>query len=289
LRCGEIDTGLLTCAYVFIIICGSLVFVLQKTPRPFYHEFAWAYDRIIDDDIARKCDFIADHFERNGVSKESRILDAGCGTGRYSINLAERGYWVIGLDISEDLLDIARRRPLPSEGRLDFEIGNILDILPNGYDGILCRGVLNDFISDTSRDAAIRSLGRALRPHGTFILDVRDWAGTLDRKSKEPIFTKRTSTERGQLEFSSRASLNVPKKLLRVEERHTLIGGSVSKSSNYLFTMRCWTPDELSQALVASGFEPPIFFGDYDWGVPLGLTDRIVAIARKEAGPEPPR
>ena len=40
----------------------------------------------------------------------NRVLDAGCGTGRVAIELARRGYHVVGVDIDPTMLDTARRK-----------------------------------------------------------------------------------------------------------------------------------------------------------------------------------
>jgi SAM-dependent methyltransferase len=42
-----------------------------------------------------------------GASDSGRVLDLACGTGRHSLELASRGYTVVGVDISPDLLEIA--------------------------------------------------------------------------------------------------------------------------------------------------------------------------------------
>ncbi len=49
--------------------------------RPFYREFAWAYDLIITGPISSRCDFIEGMLSQWGVLSGSSILDAGCGTG----------------------------------------------------------------------------------------------------------------------------------------------------------------------------------------------------------------
>lgn len=59
----------------------------------------------------------------------ARILDAGCGTGALAFELAERGAEVIGVDISPQLIEIARRRtPGHLQNRISFEAGDMLDI-----------------------------------------------------------------------------------------------------------------------------------------------------------------
>jgi 2-polyprenyl-3-methyl-5-hydroxy-6-metoxy-1,4-benzoquinol methylase len=65
--------------------------------RPFYSEFAWAYDLLIQGPTQSRCDFFQVSVSRRGVLSGSRILDAGCGTGEYAIELACRGYEVSGI------------------------------------------------------------------------------------------------------------------------------------------------------------------------------------------------
>jgi ubiquinone/menaquinone biosynthesis C-methylase UbiE len=52
-----------------------------------------------------------------------RVLDVGCGTGNFSIKLAKQGCRVIGIDISDEMLDIARAKA--KELKLDIEFYNM--------------------------------------------------------------------------------------------------------------------------------------------------------------------
>ncbi len=54
-----------------------------------------------------ECDFIEKEINFN---KKTRILDIGCGTGRHSIELGKRGYSVIGIDLSDSMLEKARQK-----------------------------------------------------------------------------------------------------------------------------------------------------------------------------------
>jgi 2-polyprenyl-3-methyl-5-hydroxy-6-metoxy-1,4-benzoquinol methylase len=80
-----------------------------RQSRPFYHEFAWAFDLIIDRPVERDCAVIVNWLVERGVVPGSTLLDAGCGTGRYARELARPGYLVHGIDVSLDLLEEAKR------------------------------------------------------------------------------------------------------------------------------------------------------------------------------------
>lgn len=58
----------------------------------------------------------------------ARVLDAGCGAGQLSIELAARGAEVVGADISPKLLDLAASRtPEALRGQIDYRAGDMLD------------------------------------------------------------------------------------------------------------------------------------------------------------------
>ena len=57
-----------------------------------------------------ECDFIENEI---GGKRSTRILDIGCGTGRHAIELAARGYAVVGVDLS--MAQLARARAKAAE------------------------------------------------------------------------------------------------------------------------------------------------------------------------------
>lgn len=247
--------------------------------RPFYTEYAWAFDLLIDRPVRKECSAIVTWLNEGGVFPGATVLDAGCGTGRYAAELARRGYVVQGIDLSAELIAEATRSVGGLSHSLSFTVGNILTPAPTRYDVVLCRGVLNDLVDDDSRHAVFAAFRRALRPEGVVILDVREWEATAERKAREPVFRKRVATDRGMLTFTSVTELDVQDRRLIVLERHTLIDQGHERSSDYLFAMRCWTRGELQSSLTRHGFNRVAYFGAYDATVPAGTTDRLIAVA----------
>ena len=95
----------------------------------------------------------------------SRVLDAGCGTGRYSAHLLARGHSVAGVDLSPDMLARARQK-LPD---VDFLEGQ-LDALPvedATFDAAVCALTL---VHLPDLGVAAREFARILRPGGKLLI-----------------------------------------------------------------------------------------------------------------------
>ncbi len=250
-------------------------------PRPFYTEFAWAYDLLVDRPVQKECAAITTWLIERGVVPGSTLVDAGCGTGRYAMELGRRGYRVRGVDSSAELLAEAKRAIASASRQISFELGNISMLPVSNDDGVLCRGVLNDVIDDDARQAVFASFARTMRGDGVLIVDVREWEATAARKDREPLFRKRVETDRGRLTFTSVTDLDPPTRRLLVKETHTLEADGRERSWNYEFVMRCWTLDELQSLLRRNRFESIAYFGAYDPAVVVGATDRLVAVAQQ--------
>jgi SAM-dependent methyltransferase len=117
-----------------------------------------------------------------------RVLDAGGGPGRYTIDLAARGYRVTLLDLSPRSLDLARERIAAAgravaarvEGVLTSSITD-LSALPDGhFDAVLCLGgPLSHVVDAAERVAALRELRRVGRPGAPRLISVMNRLGAL--------------------------------------------------------------------------------------------------------------
>jgi SAM-dependent methyltransferase len=251
-----------------------------QTSRPFYGEYAWAFDLLIDRPVRKECAAITAWLIERGVLPGATLLDAGCGTGRYAGELARRGYAVEGVDRSSELIETARQSIRGHVNSVSLRVGDILALPASRYDGILCRGVLNDFVNDDERLSVFAAFAGALRPGGVLILDVREWEATRERKQREPVFRKSVLTDRGKLTFTSTTELDPKSRQLLLSETHTLINDAGEHSIDHRFVMRCWTRSELESAFESGGFGSVAYFGAFDPAIHAGATDRLVAVAQ---------
>jgi SAM-dependent methyltransferase len=257
--------------------------VTTAPSRPFDGDFAWAYDYLIPRPVAAECAGIAEILARRGLAPDAAVLDAGCGTGRYALELARLGYRVTGLDRSPELLDEARRAAEASAAAAHFVLGDLL-ALPSraSYDAILARGVLNDLVEDSERDLAFRTFAGALRARGVLLLDVRDWEATAADRSRRPVAEKRVQTPGSPLTFRTVTRLDPDTQRILISETHTLGAGNGETTARYEFAMRCWTREELEARLGRAGFAAIEYASDYAAGTDA-RGDRIVVAASRRA------
>ena len=74
-----------------------------------YNAFAEVYDRLQDADYAKFADYYERIFEKYGIKPEL-VLDLACGTGNITVPMSQRGYDMIGVDLSVEMLNIAREK-----------------------------------------------------------------------------------------------------------------------------------------------------------------------------------
>ena len=77
-----------------------------------YDFLAGCYDRLTYDvDYAAWADYIESHFRKKGIPGKT-VLDLACGTGSLTYELAQRGYEMIGVDLSPEMLSEAMEKDM---------------------------------------------------------------------------------------------------------------------------------------------------------------------------------
>lgn len=102
----------------------------------------------------------------------AKVLDLCCGMGRHSLSLAEKGYDVTGMDLSEVLLNEARKEP--EADRIRWVQGDMreLPFADGEFDAVVNLFTsFGYFEQDDEHIRVLKEIRRVLRPGGRFIID----------------------------------------------------------------------------------------------------------------------
>ena len=139
--------------------------------------FARAYDALTQEDYSHKryADYIESVFLKFGRPPEPIIADLGCGTGSLCVELDNRGYDIIGIDNSPQMLAEARRKAIESGARDILFLEQDLDAIELfGTVGAFVStiDVINHLTDKRGLRRLFRLIDNYLAPGGLFIFDL---------------------------------------------------------------------------------------------------------------------
>ncbi len=118
------------------------------------------------------------HHLRTLVKRGDRVLDAGCGAGRFTKQLIAMGAEVVALDVSPTQLDLCRQR---APGAAEYVLGSVTELpglSDETFDTVLALGGVLSYCFDEAPRAA-RQLARVAKPGGQVMLSVMNLWGTI--------------------------------------------------------------------------------------------------------------
>jgi SAM-dependent methyltransferase len=216
-------------------------------------DYAAAYDDVYSEkDYASECDLIERLLSAHG-SVVRTVLDLGCGTGNHASRLAERGYEVVGVDRSPDMLVRARQR----SARARFELGDVRTVeLNQTFDAVLIMfAVLGYQVSNPDALSTLATARRHVRPGGLLFADLWYGPAVLAQRPSERV--KVIDAQDGaQLIRVASAALDLYRNACTVAYRLWRIErGLVRAEVREEHVMRYFFSPELELLLSCAGFE----------------------------------
>ena len=243
-----------------------------------YDALAASYDALtVDVEYRRRADYLTRQFHRSALPVET-VLDLACGTGTMACLLAERGYRMIAVDGSEEMLTQAAWKAAALEQPPMF----LHQSMPRLHLGMEVDAAIStlDALNYLTRTAdlreTLRRVYRWLRPGGLFLFDVNtpyklrrmDGQVYLDETEDSycvwrAVYDKRHSLCRYGMDLFQQANDGLWE---RSFEEHV---------------ERAYTPEELSQWLTDAGFAQIEQFGNLRLEAPENMELRIFFAAKK--------
>ncbi|QQR88702.1 MAG: class I SAM-dependent methyltransferase [Myxococcales bacterium] len=210
--------------------------------------------------VARQCDFIEG---RLALESGASILDVGCGLGLHAVELASRGYAVVGLDISLPMLSRASEEAQERSQRLNFLHADMRELsFERAFDAVICWGTTFGYFDDESNRQVIERLYRTLKPKGRMLLGVSNRDFVVRTQPNVVWFEGDACLCMEETAFDYIAS--------RLDVKRTLLlEGGRQRESNY--SLRMYNLHEVGHLLHNQGFRvaevsgstatPGVFFG----------------------------
>ncbi|RXZ77205.1 class I SAM-dependent methyltransferase [Paenibacillaceae bacterium] len=258
-----------------------------------YRQFASVYDRLMEEmPYAEWMGFIRQCWERYEIPET--IADLGCGTGSISIPLAKSGFEVFGIDLSADMLTVARSKwdETPQQairrrsGSIRWLQQDMRDWeLPSPVDNVLsfC-DCINYLTEESDVEAMFRATWRGLKPGGLFVFDVHP-PSQLHRYAEEQPFVldERDVAYIWTCDFDEgRCEIEHHLTIFALDEAK---GGAGRESAFTRFeevhTQRAYEPSWIRSALLAAGFREVEEFADFNLQPPTEASERLFFVARK--------
>lgn len=263
-----------------------------------YNQFAYHYDRLMEEmPYVEWLDFLRLCWDKHGLPQT--IADLGCGTGSIAIPLAQQGFEVFGIDLSEDMLAIAqhkaseteRSHPFPGKGSLTWLQQDMRDwALLSQVDAVvsLC-DCFNYLLEESEVQEAFAQAYAALNSGGLFVFDVHTSHQFVKYADEQPFFlneediayiwTSELDEQRCEIEHALTIFAKVPAKSIEV-------GNSADENEQFqrleeYHVQRAYDLGWLQQSLQEAGFSAVDCYGDFTWQPVTETTQRAFFVARK--------
>lgn len=235
-------------------------------------------------------DFIEIVLGRFSKGEVNLVLDLGCGTGGHAVKLAERGYELVCVDRSREMLSLARAKfkalGIERSRFLRRDISNLK--IPLRADAAISMfAVFSYFKTINELKRAFREVHGHLKPKGVFLFDVWNGMAVLGHGPKvtikEVLFSK--GGKRFRVERRATPKLDRAKQVCRITYDFRIEGplGYLSNTRTKKYTeihnFRYYFPSEIQSLLEDCEFSVLDMYGDHSIDRPPSISQWYTSVA----------
>jgi SAM-dependent methyltransferase len=137
----------------------------SHVPRGDDYDRRWQDLATKGQNVHGEADFVTAALQHSGGD---RVLDAGCGTGRVAIELADRGFTAVGVDADPAMLEAAGRKA-PHLTWIQADLCRLTGVVPADFDIAVLAGNVMIFLAPGTEGPALQQVAACVRPGGLVI------------------------------------------------------------------------------------------------------------------------
>jgi SAM-dependent methyltransferase len=207
------------------------------------------------------------------IEPGEQILDLCCGVGRHSLELAHRGFNVVGVDRTATYIEKARQNAKRSDLNVEFVMAGMEEFCePNRFDVVINMFGSFGYLESPEDDRMVaKNMHASLRPGGRFLIE------TKGREIAARDFQKRSWDEHGDMLVL--AERKPVENWGRIETRYIVIKGK--QRFEYIVSLRSFSSTELSSLLANCGFSSANVYGNLEGRDYDHEAERLVVVGTK--------
>jgi ubiquinone/menaquinone biosynthesis C-methylase UbiE len=198
-------------------------------------------------------------FLKTQLRFEGYVLDLACGTGRHSIPLNHEGFRIVGLDVSLNLLRIAKQR----SSKVEVVLGDMkhLPFKEGAFAAAISIDTSFGYLQSEKEDRfSLAEVQRVLFQQGVFVIDVFNREDLIFKYGNK----KHSSKSKEYPSFILKQKRTVSKKGDLLCDLWTVLEKANGKIAVFEHTVRLYEQDQLEGLLEKAGFSVKQVYGDYE-------------------------
>lgn len=239
-----------------------------------YNYFAQFYDNLTDNvEYEKRIEYIKNFLP----DKNSVILDLACGTGSMSLPLLKSGYRIIGLDLSDNMLEIASNKFLEVSDNFSLMKGNMRNFcLGDKADVcICCLDSINHLTDINGVKDCFLSVFNSLKNNSVFVFDVN----TIYKHNN--ILSDKTFIFDEDDYYIVWDNENEGNDTVRILLDIFVYNGSSYDRYNEEFFEKAYGIDELKKVLIEVGFKDIAVYDELSFNEPRDDSERLYFVCKK--------